>query len=141
MQNDIQSPQTPTKVPLYGKLLILFAAICIVLLAVLAMLNNTNDQKQSQQTPPPKSTTSIATEKIAALKTQAFEKLHAGDKQGGLNDLRAALSLAKDNKLTADIRYFEQQIDYAENTEFTTAKQAAPATSQSEKGKPGYVSR
>jgi hypothetical protein len=77
------------------------------------------------------------------LKASAFEKLTQEDQSGGIKDLEQALAISKAVKDSAQITYFEQQIDFAKNSAIPDTKKAgntpaptpAPAPSTSTKDK------
>lgn len=56
------------------------------------------------------------------LKTSAFEKLTHEDQSGGVKDLEQALAIAKAAKDSAQVTYFEQQIDFAKNSAIPDTK-------------------
>lgn len=119
---------------------ILFPAIALGVIAtvwfVFLILTHIDQQKKDEQA----ATTQTAgpSQAIESLKTQAAKKLQDGDQEGGLKDLRQALSLAEKDHLTKDITYLQQQIDYAENSQFSGTKSAKPAPAPTNTSSPGY---
>jgi hypothetical protein len=76
---------------------------------------------------------------ISELKASAFDKLTHGDQSGGVKDLEQALAIAKATKDSAQVTYFEQQIDFAKNSAIPDTKKtvntSAPAPSTDSKDK------
>lgn len=79
---------------------------------------------------------------IDSLTASAFNKLEKGDQKGGLDDLQLALVQAKSNNDAEQVKYLEQQIDFAKNTKFTKQNESiAPAPSPSRENTPNIIVR
>lgn len=119
---------------------ILFPAIAIALIATgwltYFTLTHADQPEKNNQAAPTQTASSSQT--IESLKKEAFRKLQAGDKDGGLTALRQALSAAEKDHLTSDITYLQQQIDYAETSQFTSTASTAPAPAPTSPASPGY---
>jgi hypothetical protein len=119
---------------------IVFPAIAIALIATgwltYFLLTHADQPGKNNQAAPAQAAN--PSQAIESLKKEAFKKLQAGDKDGGIAALRQALATAEKDHLTSDITYLQQQIDYAENSQLTNAESAAPAPAPTSSTSPGY---
>lgn len=60
---------------------------------------------------------SVSSRSTEELKKRAFTKLKTGDRQGAVADFQTALEQSKKNNNATEVRYFEQQIDFVNNSQ------------------------
>lgn len=130
------------KLPLYGKVLLIVAASIIVVSTILFALYHsayTNTARLPEPSAP--SREELDKSKLTSLKASALKKLEAGDQKAALEDLQAGLALAKKLSSSIDISYFEQQLDYAQTSQFPSSENPAPEELSNSRRAPGFVTR
>jgi hypothetical protein len=104
-------------------LAVLLAGLVVIGVIAVVVLTRANTPQSSNSAPSAQSASS------ESLTAQALEKLQAGNQKDGIADLRAALAVAKKNNDNDAIKYIEQQIDFAQSSNFTPQGAPAPAAS------------
>jgi hypothetical protein len=104
-------------------LAVLLAGLVVIGVIAVVVLTRVNTPQSNNSTP------STQTPSSESLTAQALDKLRAGNQKDGIAGLRAALTVANKNNDSDAIKYIEQQIDFAQSSNFTPQGAPAPATS------------
>jgi len=94
--------------------LIIALSVGVAIIGIATFVTLTRDTARQSNT-----SSSTPAMSSTGLTTRALEKLSAGNQKEGLDDLQAALTIAKRANDSKAIKYIEQQIDFARTSNFS----------------------